>query len=483
MLHNTPRLLIAALRGGAGKTLVSTGLAAALTRGKGLRVVPFKKGPDYIDAGWLSCAASSPCYNLDPYLMTPKKILQSLVHRARGADVALIEGNRGLYDGVDARGTCSSAELAKLLKAPVVLVLDVTKVTRTAAAMVLGCQRLDTQVNVAGVVLNRVAGSRHERVVAESIRRDCGVPVLGVLPKDVGIMFPERHMGLLPVQEHLCLQDTLERLSECMLRYVDVDGILDVARTAEPLGQPAEALPQGLSRGFFEPVRIGVIQDRVFQFYYPDNLEALQVAGAQLVFMDSTTTPVLPDVDALYIGGGFPETHLSLLVANVTFRKSVQEAVENGLPVYAECGGLMYLSQGIQTAQGLYPMVGIFPFSVLMGTKPQGHGYTVLESIRETPFFPEGIELKGHEFHYSRVVDVHGLVECAFRVKKGFGVLEGRDGVCYKNVLATYSHLHALGCEAWAQGMVQAARRYRASREGGVMQDCLARSLIGQSPV
>ncbi|MGQ9483506.1 MAG: cobyrinate a,c-diamide synthase [Desulfosoma sp.] len=484
MLHRTPRLMIAALRGGAGKTLVSTGLAAVFRRLKGLRVAVFKKGPDYIDAGWLGCAAASSCYNLDPYMMPLPDLLRSFVDRAAGTDVAVIEGNRGLYDGVDADGTCASAELAKLLKAPVVLVLDATKVTRTAAAMILGCQHLDIQVRVAGVILNRVAGGRHERVLTESIEKVCDVPVLGALPKDVGIAFPERHMGLVPVHEHAGVQRTLDLLAECMLRYVDVEALHRIAQAAEPLGRPAAEAEGRRPRGILRPcVRIGVIQDRVFQFYYPENLEALQEAGAELVFVDSTRAPVLPELDALYIGGGFPETHLSPLVANESFRASVRNAVEDGLPVYAECGGLMYLSRGIRMPEGLHPMVGVLPFHVSMGKRPQGHGYTIVEVVGETPFFPRGIVLKGHEFHYSRVVDVDGPVALAFRVKKGCGVLEGQDGVCYRNVLATYTHLHAVGCQTWAPGLVGAGWRYRMARERKEVSGLEAsRALVGQSP-
>lgn len=477
--------MIAALRGGAGKTLVSTGLAAALHRLKGLRVVPFKKGPDYIDAGWLRCAASFPCYNLDPYLMTPEKLLGSFVDRSRGADLALIEGNRGLYDGMDAQGTCSSAELAKLLKAPVILVLDATKVTRTAAAMVLGCQALDPDVHLCGVILNRVAGARHERVLTESIRKTTGVPVLGVLPKDLGILFPERHMGLVPVEEHACLQETLDTLADRIVRCLDVDTMVRLAEGAEPLERPAEgAAEEGGLDGLFGPVRIGVFRDRVFQFYYPENLEALREAGADLVFIDSLTTAVLPEIHALYIGGGFPETHLSQLACNESLRASVREAVHQGLPVYAECGGLMYLSRGIRSADGVFPMVGVLPFHIAMGRKPQGHGYTLLEAVKATPFYTAGVVIKGHEFHYSRIVDADGALECAFRMQKGFGVLEGWDGVCYKNVLATYTHIHAVGCPSWATGMVKAARRFRSLQDTAMLADGRAVSLpLGQSPV
>ncbi len=470
MTFKTPRLMIAALKGGAGKTLVSLGLAAAWRRHRGVEVVPFKKGPDYIDAGWLALAAGHPCYNLDPFLMTPKDILASFVQRAGNAQLALIEGNRGLYDGVDAEGSCSSAELAKWLKAPVVLVIDATKVTRTVAALILGCQRMDPQVSVAGVILNRVAGARHERVIRESIEKTNRIPVLGVLPKEKENLFPERHMGLVPPQEHARLSDAVDRIADRLLEVVDLDGLYRIACKAGELGRPLESsLCVERRAGLTPPVKIGVLRDRAFQFYYPENLEALEASGAEVVPLDSLSLSELPELDALYIGGGFPETHVAQLAANDGFLSSVRRAVENGLPVYAECGGLMFLSRGIRTSDALYPMVGVLPFQVVMGRKPQGHGYTMLESVAANPFFPVGLTLKGHEFHYSRVVDVSEPLTFAFRVKKGFGVLEGWDGVCYKNVLASYTHLHACGQKEWAQGVVTAAERYRACRKMDVM--------------
>ncbi|SMC21143.1 hydrogenobyrinic acid a,c-diamide synthase (glutamine-hydrolysing) [Desulfacinum hydrothermale DSM 13146] len=467
MIFKTPRLMIAALSGGAGKTLVSLGLAAAWRRRLGLSVVPFKKGPDYIDAGWLAMSADHPCYNLDPFLMGPRDILGSFVRRSHGADVALIEGNRGLYDGVDADGTCSSAELSKLLKAPVVLVLDATKMTRTAAALVLGCRTLDPLVNLSAVILNRVAGARHERVLRDSVERVNGVPVVGVLPKERENLFPERHMGLVPPQEHGRLTEAVARLGEKIEAHVDVERLYEMARRSEPMGWPAFGGCDGASRPTACGVRIGVLRDGAFQFYYPENLETLQELGAELVVIDSMRASHLPDLDALYVGGGFPETHLVQIAGNDRFRASVREAIEAGLPVYAECGGLMFLSRGIRAGGRLHPMVGVLPFEVQMARKPQGHGYTVLETVKDNPFFSRGGVLRGHEFHYSRVVNVTGSLDFAFRLKKGCGVLEGWDGVCYKNVLASYSHLHACGQKEWAEGVVRAAVRYR-SRKAAV---------------
>jgi len=460
---NRSRLIVAALRGGAGKTLISVGLSAAWKRRLGLRIVAFKKGPDYIDAGWLSAASGGPCYNLDPFLMSPEQILRSFVMRSARADGSLIEGNRGLYDGVDANGSYSTAELAKLLRCPVVLVLDATKVTRTAAAMVLGCQRLDAEVNIAGVILNHVAGKRHEQVLRESIEKWCGVPVLGVVPKQTRNFFPERHLGLVPPEE---ARDSLEALSVAaakMSEHLDLEALWKVAAAAPALGCPLPPPKAAATWAAAPPLKIGIIRDSAFQFYYPENFEALEERGASLVWISSLENAPLPEVDALYIGGGFPETHLEKLAANEVLRDSVKSAVEAGLPVYAECGGLMFLCRGIRHRDKLHPMVGVFPFEIVLGTKPQGHGYTVMECVSPNPFFPKGTTLRGHEFHYSRIADRLDPGSCSFvfRLNKGHGIVAGWDGICYKNVLAGYSHLHAAGNDLWADAMIAAAGSYK----------------------
>jgi len=464
MDFNRPRLIIAALRGGAGKTFVSLGLAAAWKRHLGLHVIPFKKGPDYIDAGWLSAAAGHPCYNLDPFLMRPEQILHSFVRRSGEGDGGLIEGNRGLYDGVDAKGSFSTAELSKLLRCPVVIVLDATKVTRTAAALILGCRQLDPEVNIAGVILNRVAGKRHEKVLRESIEQYCRVPVLGVIPRESGDIFPERHLGLVPPQETEDIAGALAFSASMMRNCLDLEALWEIASSACPLGWPLSGIePERPRTG---PVEIGIIRDAAFQFYYPENLEALVDRGAVLKEISSFETAQMPAVDALYIGGGFPETHLERLSANQGFRESVKLAIEAGLPVYAECGGLMFLSHGIRSRNSFYPMVGIFPFEIILGPKPQGHGYTIMECVNPNPFFKEGTIIRGHEFHYSRIVEKIGPEShpFAFKLEKGHGIVAGWDGACYKNVLAGYSHIHAVGNESWANGMIAAAASYRRNR-------------------
>jgi cobyrinic acid a,c-diamide synthase len=393
--------------------------------------------------------------------MDPEQIVRSFVTRSTRADGALIEANRGLYDGVDASGSYSSACLARLLQCPVVLVVDATKVTHTAAAMVLGCRAMDPEVNIGAVILNQVAGKRHEAVLRESIEKRCGVPVLGVVPRQLRNFFPERHLGLVPPEESEDISGALDLAAAKMSEYLDIEALWKLASTAPALGCPQPVAPgRGLAGN---AVKIGVVKDSAFQFYYPENLEALEERGASLVVISSLEKAPLPEIDALYIGGGFPETHLERLSANEVFRKSVRSAVEAGLPVYAECGGLMFLCRGIRHQEKLHPMVDVFPFEIILGTKPQGHGYTVMECVGSNPFFPQGTTLRGHEFHYSRIAEKidPGSYPFVFRLDKGHGIVAGWDGMCYKNVLAAYSHLHAAGNERWADAMIAAAESYK----------------------
>ena len=452
-----PRILIAGLGGGSGKTLVSLGVLAAW-RKIGRDVAPFKKGPDYIDAAWLSIAARKPCRNLDLFIMSPRTVVRSFVDSTRTADVAVIEGNRGLYDGMDATGTYSTAELAKLLRTPVVLAVDCTKATRTIAAVVLGCQKLDPEVPIRGVILNRTAGARHESVLRQAVEQICGLPVLGAVGKIPRQLFPERHLGLTPPQEHDQHSDAIDEVAALAERCLDLDAMWALAGQAPELecdGQsdaaPAVAKPQG--------ARIGVFRDAAFQFYYPENLEALTRAGASVVEISPVRDAELPDVDALYIGGGFPETLAAALTANQSFRDSVRRAAENGLPVYAECGGAVFLGRKLFFEQKEYSMAGVLPVDFAFQAKPQGHGYAVLETAAENPFFAVGDRLKGHEFHYTYMQTGANDLKFAFRVDRGHGFDGERDGLCVRNVLACYTHVHALGTEAWAPGVVRAALR------------------------
>lgn len=460
-----PRVVIAALKGGAGKTFLSVGLVAALQK-RGLSLAVFKKGPDYIDAGWLGLAAQTDCYNLDPYLFTREILQQSFIRRSAGRQLAVVEGNRGLFDGVDALGSYSTAEMAKQLNAPVILIVDATKVTRTAAAMVMGCRILDRDVNLQGVILNRVAGARHESILRASIEEAASVPVIGSVMKMPLENFPQRHLGLLPLQEHPQAAEFVREAQEVVSRSVDLDKVLAIAASAGPITVASHESEIHVSRtADFQGLRIGILKDSAFQFYYPENLEALKQGGARLVELSALVRSELPELDGLYIGGGFPETHAELLADNEQFKGSLRKAVERGLPVYAECGGLMYLSRSLRIDESVFPMVGILPVDTVLERNPQGHGYIRVEVTAANPFYPLGTVLTGHEFHYSHVTPVEGMGgSYAFQVLRGHGMDGARDGICTANVLGTYVHVHALGTPLWAAGILKRAHSFRAQQ-------------------
>ncbi|MFC1861649.1 cobyrinate a,c-diamide synthase [Chloroflexota bacterium] len=445
-------IIIAAPHGQSGKTITSIGLCAALLQ-CGLVVQPFKKGPDYIDPSWLTAAAGRSCRNIDTYLVA-EETWQTSFHRAcQGADLALIEGAMGLYDSPDPEGWGSTAHVARLLQCPVILVVNATRMTRSIAAMVMGYQKFEPETDIAGVILNNVAGSRHEHKLRTSIEHYCGIPVLGSMPRDSTICIPQRHLGIIPYRE--ANKDTaliIDRIRHYVEERFDLLGILAIARRTyddsivDKVAQSEKAAV----------VRIGVMLDKVFTFYYPENLEALTQAGADLVYIDSLQDQRLPDIDGLYLGGGFPELFLEELEANYALRKDIAEAVEDGLPVYAECAGLMYLCQGIRWHNKYHEMVGIIHSDVEIYQKPQGHGYVEVEVTGNNPLFPIGFSLRGHEFHHSRLSQSANL-NFAYSIRRGQGIDGKADAVVYKNVLAAYTHLHASGVPQWADAFVSLA--------------------------
>ena len=455
------RIVIAAPQGRSGKTTVAVGLCAAL-HARGLIVQPFKKGPDYIDPSWLTEAARRPCRNLDPYLMGKDVVVTAFARGSQNADIAIIEGAMGLYDGFDLDGTGSTAALARWLDAPILLVVNAQRVTRSVAALVQGYQRFEPGTRIAGVILNNVVRARQQTLMTQAIEKYCGIPVVGSLPRDDALAIPDRHLGLIPRVENESLVPAIAAARDAALANFDLDAILIIAGTGgqgdketrrreeEEREKPISNLPSPVSK-------IGVIRDRAFSFYYPENLEALQDAGAELVFVDGLRDAHLPALDAVYIGGGFPEVFLRELQANVSLRAEIHAAIENGLPVYAECGGLMYLARSITWGDQRGEMVGALPCDVVMTGKPQGHGYVELEVVGENPLFARGMKLRGHEFHNSRL-DLSG-VSCAYHVTRGCGLDGQRDGIVYKNVLAGYTHLHALSTPEWATAFVAKAMR------------------------
>ncbi len=451
-------LIVAGMGGGSGKSVVSVGLTAHFASSH-RKVYPFKKGPDYIDAGWLQLAAGVPCYNLDPYLMAKEDLLQSFYNRAAAADICLIEGNRGLYDGVDVDGSFSTAELSLQLDLPVLLVVDCTKTTRTVAALVLGCLKLDPAVRIRGVILNQIGGSRHESIVRQAVEKYTGVPVLGVIPRMKRDIFPMRHLGVTPFQEYEGADEAITTLKEVARRHLDLAAVEEIMEPVEIPQDSRFEQPVAVSR---DRVRIGVLKDAAFQFYYPENFKALERAGAELVEINSLTAPELPDVHGLYIGGGFPETSIRYLSGNISFRKSIKDMAKQGLPIYAECGGLIFLGRKIILDGEWFPLVDLFPVEFSLQKKPQAHGYTVLEAGPGNPFYTPGTQIKGHEFRYSRVDEWPGSPEdLTMAMKRGVGFVGKRDGLVYKNVLALYTHIHAVGTPEWAPALIARAREFK----------------------
>jgi cobyrinic acid a,c-diamide synthase len=460
-----PRIVTAALRGGAGKTLITVGLIGALRR-RGWSVGAFKKGPDYIDTGWLGLAARGQCYNLDSYLFSPETLLSSFISRSTGKDISVVEGNRGLFDGVDSGGSYSTAALANFLAAPAVLIVDCTKMTRTAAALVLGCRVLDKDLDLRGVILNRVAGARHESVLRRSIEAATALPVVGSVHKLALRSLPQRHLGLLPFQEHPAALEFVEQAADVIERSVDIDSAISIARNAREMEWGFHRIGTWTRRNIRNiRVRIGIVRDSAFQFYYPENLEALEAQGAELIEISALEFSRLPEVDALYIGGGFPETHAERLARNGALRRSVREAVNSGLPVYAECGGFMYLCRSLIIDDHAYPMAGVFPVDTVLRREPQGLGYVKVEVTGNNPFFPVGTVINGHEFHYSSIVGTEASrPRFVLRVLRGHG-MDGRfDGMCTHNALGAYLHVHALGAPQWACCLVEKAFEFRSSR-------------------
>ena len=463
MIDSTTRgLVIAGLSGGSGKSVISVGLTAAWVQA-GRTVAPFKKGPDYIDAGWLQSGAGRPCYNLDPYLFSAEAILDSFHHRAAGADLALVEGNRGLFDGVNAQGGYSTAELALQLDLPVLLVVNCTKMTRTVAALIQGCVSFEPDLRIAGVVLNQVATSRQQNIITEAVHHYTDIKVLGAVPRMTRDIFPMRHLGMIPYQEYDGTAEALDLLAQLAIEHIDIDGV-ESLMSAVPAPSDSHGKKRKESRSSGK-MRIGVIQDTAFQFYYPDNLEALQHHGAELVAINALEDSSLPELDGLYIGGGFPETSAARLAENASFRQSVKAAAEAGLPIYAECGGLIYLGREIIIDDRRYPLAGVFDVVFGMSKKPQAHGYSIFTAERENPFFPEGFTAKGHEFRYSTVEEFHGEDhDLVLKMDRGTGFVNRQDGLSSGNVLALYTHLHAEGTPEWAEFFTRKCAEYRLQR-------------------
>ena len=456
-----PRLFIAAAHKSSGKTTVSIGLAAALgQRGRNVRM--FKKGPDYIDPLWHRLASGRDSYNLDFNTMSRVEILRLFARKALEADIAIVEANKGLYDGIDLEGADSNAAVAEMLSAPVVLVIDTEGMTRGIAPLLLGYAAFGPQLNIAGVILNRVGGPRHEAKLRAAVERYTDIPVLGAVGRDRAMILQERHLGLTTPGDMAALDERMASIGARVAAAVDLDRIEKIATAA-----PALEVSLPPERPIPDPdVRIAIARDAAFCFYYPDDLEAFAAAGAELVSFSPIRDGALPEnIDGLFLGGGFPETHMAALAANEGMRKSIRKAIAAGLPACAECGGLMYLAETLVWQGEKADMCSVLPVRAVMNTRPQGRGTILLKGSGDAPWspVPAGSEFAAHEFHYASLHGVPGDARFAWSVMRGHGIDGRHDGIVTNNLVAGFAHLRQTEATPWVDAFVDYVR----ARKGG----------------
>ena len=501
-------IIIAAPQSGSGKTTITLGLMEYFRR-RGLTVAPFKVGPDFIDPGYHRLVCGRPSINLDGWICPPEFVRETFLHHSAGADFAIIEGVMGLFDGISGQSDQgSTAHVAKITGAPVVLVVDARSQARSAAALIKGFDEFDPRIRLAGVIFNNVASDGHARILREAMESLAGgTPALGFIPREERLHIPSRHLGLLTADENPLSEEFLDHLAEVVRDHVDL-GLLWMIGTP---GSTDLDLPFGYdggsSRGgeresriitigtgaaegrcyIFDSddgetsapapaIRIAVARDEAFCFVYEDNLRLLRDAGAEIVPFSPLRDELLPaDICGIYLPGGYPEIFAETLKANRGVMEGIKNAVEGGMPVYAECGGFIYLSEGVEmierghvdTVHGgdvnyadLSPMIGIFPARARMRSRRKALGYREVEFTRETPLGPKGRIARGHEFHYSEMGKMPASVERAYRVRKS-GIDLGEEGYSYNNCLASYVHLHFGSCPGMAESFVANCRKFK----------------------
>lgn len=467
MRIDIPRFMIAAPASGSGKTTIATGLMAALAATEAVQ--GFKVGPDYIDPMYHTAATGRPARNLDTWMAPPEAVLAACARAVRGAEIAVIEGVMGLFDGFDGKSeTGSSAEVAKLLAAPVILVLDVSKMARSAAAIALGCRTFDPALNIAGVICNRVASPAHAEMVTAALAA-IGLPVLGCIPKAPELAVPERHLGLhTAVERQAEVAAFLKTAAALMAARVDLAQLRQIAYTASAVAASVDAAG-------FEPVhaeiaaaktpaRIAVARDEAFCFYYEDNLDLLRAAGAEIVPFSPLRDPGLPaGINGIYLGGGYPELYAAQLAANTDLQAEIRAAGQAGMPIYAECGGLMYLTEGIADGEGtLHPMAGLLPGRTQLADRLT-MGYRVIAAERDSLLLQRGEEARGHEFHYSAWTDRPAGLPTAYRITSRQSEEAYGEGYAAGNLLASYVHLHFSARPELAERFVLACRQWQSA--------------------
>lgn len=466
---DTPRVLLAADRSSAGKTTICTGIMAALRRT--IAVQPFKVGLDYIDPSYHTLVCGRASRNLDGYLMTDASVLETFSHALIGekTDLAIVEGVRGLYEGFEGLSDIgSTAQIAKILKCPVILIIDARSITRSAAAVAMGYAAFDRDVDIRGVILNKIGGGRHAEKAITAIEQYTGLPVIGTIPRNEEMGLTMRHLGLVPVHEDRQSPEFRERISKItriVSENIDLKRLVEIAETAEPLTVPEPTIfarASGVSgKSARDPVRVGIALDEAFNFYYRDNIDLLELHGAEVVYFSPLHDAALPPVDGIYIGGGYPELFAGELEANESMRRSIRRASADGMPIYGECGGLMYLAERIATKRDMhgmsgetFEMVGAIPVTVEMGGKVVS--YNIGSFTTDTPIGGAGDSFRGHEFHHSRVTEIPDDTVFAIRLTRGVGIRDGWDGIMVEKTLAGYAHLHACSYLRFAEAFVAA---------------------------
>ena len=428
MVDKTRALLIAGTASGVGKTTVATGLMTVLSRK--YKVQPFKVGPDFIDPGHHTQICGRPSRNLDSFMMGEKGVMETFAHASHGADYCIIEGVMGLFDGLDATEIASSAHIAKILNVPVLLVINANGVSRSIAAIVKGFLEFDRSVNIQGIILNSTGSDKHIKIIRDSLHSaGIKIPVVGALSKNKELSIPSRHLGL-----HMACENDPKNaeLASFIEKHIDMDTVKTISENFNPFDIDFKANEEQFN------VKLGVANDSAFCFYYQDAFDSLKRSGAELVFF-SPMCDTLPEVDGIYLGGGYPELYAKELEASGT-RNEIKKAAEDGMPIYGECGALLYLCNSLKTDKS-YKMTGVLGAKSRMTGKLQALGYAEAEAVMDSPIAKKGKMIRGHEFHYS-ITECDRDTHFVYKLKRGKGIIEGRDGLVEHNTMASYMHTH-----------------------------------------
>lgn len=459
------RIVIAGTGSGVGKTTLTIGIMAALQK-RGITVQGFKCGPDYIDPTYHSAVTGRPSRNLDSW-MTGREAVKEIFERgSHASDISIIEGVMGMFDGKNPlTDEGSTADIGRILGAPIVLIVNIASMARSAAAIVKGFQQFGQGDNIVGVIANRAGSEGHYKMVKQAIEQECGIPVLGYLPRDANIELPERHLGLVPSIERGELRPFFELLAEKVTAHIDLDLLMDLA-AADPIDCKSVLFTSKDQLEAPKRVKIAIAKDAAFHFYYPENLELLEAGGAECVFFSPLAGEEVPsDADGLYIGGGFPEEFAARLAAEEGVKASFLSRIEEGIPTLAECGGFMFLTEQIVDTTGTeYPMVGVIPGKVTMQSKLAALGYREATGVEGNFLLPSGEEARGHEFHYSTFQANEGAdVKAAFQSKGRLGTKA--DGYLTGNLVCGYTHLHFASNPNMVKEWIHACTQYQQSRK------------------